>query len=47
MGFVSKSRKNKMKNVPFLKISQLVQIGGKIEVSLCSDDSKWDINLLN
>ena len=30
MRFVGKSRKNKMKNVPFLKISQLVQIGDEI-----------------
>ena len=30
MGFVGKSRKNKMKIISFLKISQLVQIGDEI-----------------
>ena len=30
MGYVGIFRKSKMKNVHFLKISQLVQIGGEI-----------------
>ena len=39
MGLVSTFRKNKMKNVHFLKISLLVQFGEKIKAMLCSDDS--------
>ena len=39
MGLVSTFRKNKMKNVHFLKISLLVQFGEKIKATLCSDDS--------
>ena len=39
MGLVCTFRKNKMKNVHFLKISLLVQFGEKIKATLCSDDS--------